>query len=109
MPNKKTNEHVHVTATGRDVTNINTDKRTEARGRDKVAVDGALAPANDIPTRGTAEQELSPFDLLPLFLHLLLRFRCRHFPFTPARATVESFRKSGKKNKKKMKNDRSNG
>lgn len=103
MPNKKTNEYVQVTATGGDETNINTDKRTEARGRDEVAVDDALAPANDIPTRGTAEQEFSPFDLLPLFLHLLLRFRCRHFPFTPSRATVECFRKSEKKIKKNEK------
>jgi hypothetical protein len=95
-----------ITATRGNVTNINADERTKARRRDQVTLSRTFATTNDIPTRGTTEQEFAPFRNFVFLLDLLLSFVCRHFPFTPARATVKKF---FLEIKKKYGNGRSNG
>jgi hypothetical protein len=97
-----------ITATRGNVTNINADERTKARRRDQVTLSRTFATTNDIPTRGTTEQEFAPFrNNFVFLLDLLLSFGCRHFPFTPARATVKKV--FMEIIKKKYGNDRSNG
>ena len=64
------------TTTRGDETDIDADERSEASGRDQIALNGALFPTNHVPTRGAAEQKLSSFGLLS---DLLLRFDFGHF------------------------------
>jgi len=63
-----------VTAARRNVSNADADERTEAGRRDQITLSRTFATTNDIPTRGTTEQEFTSFGSLILFLDLLLNF-----------------------------------
>lgn len=76
LENKPTEQ---LTATRGDKSNVNADKGAKPSRRYQVAFDGALAPANDIPRRSAAEQELASLFYLNFLLDLLLSFYRRHF------------------------------
>jgi len=63
-----------ITAAGCNGTNADADERTEAGRRDQITLSRTFATTNDIPTRGTTEQEFTSFRSLILFLDLLLNF-----------------------------------